>query len=183
MQGLDEPDRRTRRLFRTLDDDRAPGGQRGGYLAYRLRDRKIPWRERRDRSDRLHDDHVAHAIGARGDDATVGALPFAGIPVEDIAGALHLEFGLHEDFTLFLGQHLGDLIGAGAHQICGLAQYLAALKRGHFRPRLAALSAAVSALSRSPLEACPSSPIGLLVAGLMTSWVLAPDALTQLPSM
>jgi hypothetical protein len=56
-------------------------------------------------------------------------------------------------------------------------------KADTLRHVLKPLSTAASALSRSFLETWPSSPMGLLVAGLITSRLLAPEGLTQLPSI
>jgi len=46
---------------------------------------KIPRRESSNRANGLHNHHVAHAVGAGGNDAAIGTLPFAGIPVENVA--------------------------------------------------------------------------------------------------
>ena len=43
---------------------------------------------------------------------------------------MHLDLGLGQDLALLLGEHLGDLVGAGAHEVGRLAQDLAALEGG-----------------------------------------------------
>ena len=72
-EGADQLGRRRRRLLRRLDDDRAAGGERRRELAHDLVDREVPGRERRDRPDRLLDDELVDALGARRDHAAVGA--------------------------------------------------------------------------------------------------------------
>ncbi len=139
VEAFDEADRRAGRLLGALDDDRAPSRQRRRDLAHRLRDGEVPGREAGDRPDRLHDHHVAHAVGARRDDAAVGALPLAGVPVDDVGGAGDLKLGLHQHLALLEGEHLGDVVDAGADEIGGLAQDLAALEGGHLAPGLEAL--------------------------------------------
>ena len=116
-----------------------PGRQRRGDLAHGLRDGEVPGREAGHGADRLHDHHVAHAVGAGRDDAAVGALTLAGEPVDDVGGADELELRLGQDLALLLGQHLGDLLGARAQQVGRLAQDLAALVGGHLAPGLEAL--------------------------------------------
>ena len=61
-EGGDERSATGGRLLRALEDDRASRRQRGGNLAHRLVDRKIPGRERRDRADRLLD-HQLRDVG------------------------------------------------------------------------------------------------------------------------
>jgi len=64
-----------------------------------------------------------------------------------------------------------------------LRRILPRSKADTLRHCLKPLSAAASALSRSPRETCPRVPMGLLVAGFITSWDLSPEGFTQLPSM
>jgi hypothetical protein len=81
---------------------------------------------------------------------------------------------------------------ARAHEIGRLAQDLAALEGRHPAPRLEAFVDGRERLIevvpgdiawRHCLETWPSSPMGLLVAGLIPSCLLAPEGLTQLPSI
>ncbi len=139
VETLDEPDRRARRLLWALDDDGAPRRQCRSDLAHRLGDREVPGREARHHADRLLDHHVAHAVGTPGDDAAVGALALAGIPVDDVGGARNLDLGLHQHLALLHGEDLGDLVGAGAHEVGRLAQDLAALVGRNLAPLLEAL--------------------------------------------
>src|SRR5262245_54141947 len=138
--------------LRTLDDDRTAGGQRGCDLAHRLRDGKVPGREASNRADGLHDHHVAHTVGAGGDNAAVGAL--ASPAYESMMSAADSTSALASarNFALLLGEHLGDFAGAGAHEVGRLAQNLAALERGHFTPGLEAL---VDGRKR-PVEVAPA---------------------------
>ena len=64
-----------------------------------------------------------------------------------------------------------------------LRRILPRSKADTLRQVLKPLSAAASALSRSPRETWPSWPMALLVAGFITSWDLSPEGFTQLPSM
>src|SRR4030095_1731085 len=75
-EGLDELRARAGRVLRSLDDDRAAGGERRRGLAHHLVDREVPRREGRDGTDRLLHDELVNVLGARRHDAAVGAAAF-----------------------------------------------------------------------------------------------------------
>ena len=95
-EGLDQLGARAGRILRSLDDDRAAGGERRRGLAHHLVDREVPRREGRDRTDRLLDDELVHVLGARRHDAAVGAAAFLGHPVDDVGGEVGLDLGLEQ---------------------------------------------------------------------------------------
>ena len=85
-EGADQFSRRGRRLFRRFDDDRAAGRQRRAELADDLIDRKIPWRECRDRADRLLEHQIGDVRRARRHDPAIGAAALLGEPIERVGG-------------------------------------------------------------------------------------------------
>ena len=139
MEAFDEGDGRGRRLLRALDDNGTPSGQRATDLAGGLRDGEIPRAEAGDGTDRLHQHHVADAIGTGWDNAAVSAAAFLGEPFDDVGRAEHFDLGFGQDFSLLERQQGGDLDGARAHQFGNFLQDLTALEGGNLAPHGEAL--------------------------------------------
>ena len=138
-EAFDQLDAAARRLFRSLDDDRAAGGERAGDLADRRQRREIPRRERGNHTDRLLQHDLAHALLAPGDDAAIGTAALLGVPVDDVGAGQDLGARLDIDLALLLRLHLGNVIVALAHQIGGLAHDLGAIIGGRGPPQREAL--------------------------------------------
>ncbi len=126
-EALDQFDAAARRFFRSLDDDRAAGGERAGDLAHRRQRREIPRREGRDDTDRLLQHDLAHALLAARDDAAIGAAAFLGVPVDDVGAGEHFRARLRIDLALLLRHHLGNVVVAFAQEVGGLAHDLGAV--------------------------------------------------------
>ena len=116
-----------RGFFRSLDDDRAAGGERAGDLAHRRQRREIPRRESGDDADRLLQHDLAHALAAARHDATVSAAAFLCVPVDDVGRGHHLDARFVDRLALLHGLRGGYMFNALAQQIGGLAHDLAAL--------------------------------------------------------
>ena len=131
----DQFGRRRGRLFRRFQDDRASRGETGGELAHRLVDRKVPRRERSNRTDRLLDHQLIHALGARRNHAAVRATRFLGEPVDGVGAGHDLGLGFGNCFALLHRHQRSDRIGALTQQIRRFAHHLRALERGDLLPR------------------------------------------------
>jgi hypothetical protein len=123
-----------RRVLGALDDDRAARGKRAGELAHRLVDGEVPRGEGRDRPDRLADDDLQHAGGARRHDAAVGAAALLGAPVDVVGGAEDFRLGLGQRLAFLHGEGARDRVDALAQQLGGLAHELVALEGGRLAP-------------------------------------------------
>ncbi len=126
QQGLGKCGRRGGRVFGWLGDNGAADGQRSAKLAHQLRHRKIPRRERRDRTHRLLEHHLGEVWRPRGDDLAIGALAFAGEPVEQIGRRHHLGARLGKGLAHFHRHARREGIGALAQQHGRAAQDAAA---------------------------------------------------------
>jgi hypothetical protein len=111
----------------------------GRRLAHDLVDREVPGREGRDRAHGLLQHELVDVGHARRHDAAIGAAAFLGEPVDDVAGQHRLDLRLRQRLALLEGHEPGDVVGARAHQVGGLAHHLRAVVGRHLAPGLEAL--------------------------------------------
>ena len=146
-----------------------PAASDAAILRTGLRDREVPRREAGDRADRLHDHHVAHAVGTGRDDAAVGALALTGVPVDDVGAAPP--------------SWIRRILPCSWVSTCAIssarsrinrrpAQDHAALEGGNPAPLLEALVGGGQRLVQIAPATRPSSPSGWPVAGSTTTCVL-----------
>ena len=111
---LRQRERRERRLFRGLEDDRAAGRERRGHLAGHHRRGEVPGRHGKDDADRLLDDQNPPVRSVGGDDVAVEASGFFGVPLdvgrteEDLAPRLREGLALLHDHQRRQGVDVGD---------------------------------------------------------------------------
>ena len=133
VEGAHQLHRAGRRFFRSLEDDGTARRQRAADLSRRRTHRKIPRRERRDRTDRLPQHGMPHAVFAR-DDAPIEPQSFGGVPFDDIAAAQDLEPGLIDRLALLERHRDRHLVDALADEAGGLQDDLRALGRRCLAP-------------------------------------------------
>ncbi len=130
--------RRCRCFFRDLDDDGAARGKGSRQLADDLVDREVPWRKRRDGTNRQLDGKLGNASCACRDDLAVGATCFFGEPVDRIGGAHDLGCRLRQRLALLAGHYIGDLVLALTQYVGCPAHDLGTLERRGVAPDLEA---------------------------------------------
>ncbi len=129
-----ERDDRARRIFGSLEHDRAARAERSADLADRLAGRKVPRRERGANPDRLAHDQLANRRVPRRNHATVDSPAFLGVPFGVLGAALDLVDRLGERLALVERDVAPDFGRAFAQQVGRLAQDAAAFERRGVAP-------------------------------------------------
>ena len=111
-----------------------PAAMAAGDFAHGLVDREVPRREAGDRPDRLLHDELMDAVGARRNDAAIGAAALLGEPVDDVAAGDGLPLRLDEGLALLERHDPADIVGAAAQNIRRLAHELVAVMRRDLAP-------------------------------------------------
>ena len=138
MEGAHELECAGRRFLRSLEDDRAAGGEGARHFSGRRAHREIPWRECRDRTDRLAQHGVAHAGLAR-DHPAVDPQAFGRVPFDDVAAAQDFELRLFDRLALFERHRGGHHVDALTNEGGGLQDDLRALRGRGAAPDFEAL--------------------------------------------
>ena len=152
LDQLHELERRGRREFRRLDDDRVAGGERGRQLPRGQQQRRVPRHDRRDDAERLVA-RVVERVGLVGRQHRafdlVGEAAEVVVPLRHVRG---LRAHLGDELAVVAHLDLGELPRVRRDQVAELAQQRAALRsRSASASRLSvnALCAARTARSTS----------------------------------
>jgi hypothetical protein len=115
-------------LLGGLQHDGASGGQGWRNLPRDHRRRKIPRGDRIDGTNRLPRDQQSLVRGVAGDDLSVGAFRFFGVPLDEAGGVFHLTARLGDRLTHLLRHQPRDGVFVFQDRIAPLAKDVGTLE-------------------------------------------------------
>jgi len=125
VQSFGETKRSRRRFFSRLDDDAAPGRDRGGDLSSRGYAGEIPWRESRNRADRFFDHELAKSGLARRHNAPISPAALFCAPFENLGAGCDFDPGFLDRFAFLDRELCSDVFDPFTDKGCSFAKHVA----------------------------------------------------------